>query len=326
MGNFQSNAQKKSKLCVADHTEKVVKLLRSSSYDRELCEAQLTLIKHKRQNKEADIIIFIKNLFSFFKLFSKDVLTDAEYAELEELVKKYSIVQHEIRSEVTKWKEHNKVETNVTFCDDSNNGFGNFLLCNIQKTRKPDIEIIELKLEHFTCEKSQPEELIHHRNVIKKTMHSQPICEKNVIRPSKNIREKTLALKEEIDVLNKLQICDNILRVYGCIYHHGYFVITEWADKFDLQTYLRKYSDLGRNEKIKIAYGIANALNYCHQERILHHDLTNIRINGSSSIIKSRDDEQSFRWAAPELLNDNETEYTSHCDVYRYDLSINNYK
>ncbi|RHZ83113.1 hypothetical protein Glove_99g358 [Diversispora epigaea] len=334
MGNFQSNAQRQNKLCVADHTEKIVKLLRSFSYDRELCKAQLKLVKHKKQNKDIDIIIFIKNLFSFFKLFSKDELTDAEYAELEELVKKYSIVQHELKSEVAKWKEHNKVETDVTLFGDSNNGFEDFLLHNIQKTRQPDIHFTELELEYID---KQPKELIHHRNVVMKKMHSQPMCEKNVIRPSKNLREKALALKEEVNVLNQLKICVNILGVHGCNYRHGYFVITEWAENFDLQTYLRKNPGLGLNKRIEIAYGIANALNHCHQESILHQDvrshnilldkdlnakLANIRINGSSSIIKSRDDEQSFRWAAPELLNDSKAKYTSHCDVYSFAMVL----
>lgn len=51
------------------------------------------------------------------------------------------------------------------------------------------------------------------------------------------------------------------------------YTVFEWAKHGDLQTYLKKHSNLSWAFKLNIVWQIAYALAYCHQMNILHHDV-----------------------------------------------------
>ncbi|RIA93371.1 hypothetical protein C1645_819447 [Glomus cerebriforme] len=57
----------------------------------------------------------------------------------------------------------------------------------------------------------------------------------------------------------------------------GFSVISQWED-YNLQMYLAEHKDLDWIEKLSIASGIANALNYCHKKDILHYDIRTFEI------------------------------------------------
>ena len=51
----------------------------------------------------------------------------------------------------------------------------------------------------------------------------------------------------------------------------------QYADGGDLQSYLKKnFINLTWNDKKKLAFQIANGLNYLHNENILHRDLVSV--------------------------------------------------
>ncbi|CAG8563192.1 14468_t:CDS:2 [Dentiscutata heterogama] len=84
------------------------------------------------------------------------------------------------------------------------------------------------------------------------------VAEKNVGQDNDDRLEE---LKKEIKFMKDLRECPNILEL--------------WVD-YNLQTYLTEHradSNLSPADKLLIARGIANALNYCHERDILHRDI-----------------------------------------------------
>jgi serine/threonine protein kinase len=58
-----------------------------------------------------------------------------------------------------------------------------------------------------------------------------------------------------------------------------YLLVTQYADGGDLRSYLKKNSKkLAWYDKKKLAYQIADGLNYLHSENVLHRDLVSIFI------------------------------------------------
>jgi serine/threonine protein kinase len=56
-----------------------------------------------------------------------------------------------------------------------------------------------------------------------------------------------------------------------------YLLVLQYADSGDLQNYLEyNFNRLTWNDKKKLAFQIADGLNYLHNENVLHRDLVSI--------------------------------------------------
>ncbi|CAG8593173.1 29417_t:CDS:2 [Gigaspora margarita] len=99
------------------------------------------------------------------------------------------------------------------------------------------------------------------------------VAEKNIGQDKETLLEE---LKKEIKFMKELRECSNILEFYGyCRRSDCLFVVTRWVDH-NLQTYLtehRENSNLTLADKLLIARGIANGLDFCHKKDILHYDI-----------------------------------------------------
>ncbi|CAG8505927.1 6800_t:CDS:2 [Dentiscutata heterogama] len=107
-----------------------------------------------------------------------------------------------------------------------------------------------------------------------------------------------------------------------------------WGD-YNLQTYLAEHPDLSLTYKLSIARGIANALDFCHEQNILHYDvrtanvlldkylypkLYNFRIAKESSVMlkSSSISPETLRWSSPERIRGEE--YDEASEVYSFAL------
>ncbi|CAG8816861.1 40275_t:CDS:2, partial [Gigaspora margarita] len=102
-------------------------------------------------------------------------------------------------------------------------------------------------------------------HIVQRNYREQKVAEKTTDKP---LHE----LKKEIYFMRNLRECSNILEFHGyCRRSNDLSVISEWAD-YNLQTYLNDHV-LNPSEKLSIARGIASALDFCHEKKILHHDI-----------------------------------------------------
>ncbi|KAF0437763.1 kinase-like protein [Gigaspora margarita] len=157
------------------------------------------------------------------------------------------------------------------------------------------------------------------------------VAEKNIGQDKEALLEE---LKKEIKFMKELRECSNILEFYGyCRRSDCLFVVTRWVDH-NLQTYLtehRENSNLTLADKLLIARGIANGLDFCHKKDILHYDirtsnilldkylhpkLYNFRIN--NDIESSSMPNYMLRWSSPERIRGEE--YTKASEVYSFAL------
>ncbi|CAB5342192.1 unnamed protein product [Rhizophagus irregularis] len=91
--------------------------------------------------------------------------------------------------------------------------------------------------------------------------------------------QKVVSTLNELKSSNTLQedyaTADRIVRYLG-ISQDGkdYLLVTEYADGGDLRNYLKNnFKNLTWHDKKKLAYQIADGLNYLHNENVLHRDL-----------------------------------------------------
>ncbi|CAG8786367.1 6526_t:CDS:2, partial [Gigaspora margarita] len=102
-------------------------------------------------------------------------------------------------------------------------------------------------------------------HIVQRNYREQKVAEKAI---NKSLHE----LKKEIYFMRNLLDCSNILEFHGyCHRSYDLSVILEWAD-YNLQAYLNDHI-LNPSEKLSIARGIASALDFCHEKKILHHDI-----------------------------------------------------
>ncbi|CAG8460695.1 12756_t:CDS:2 [Ambispora gerdemannii] len=81
-------------------------------------------------------------------------------------------------------------------------------------------------------------------------------------------------IEHRANILNMLEKCPNIEQFYGALkIKEDIYIITEWAENNNLETYLRNTRNIPWARKIMIAKGISVALNFCHSVDILHHDI-----------------------------------------------------
>ncbi|CAG8460716.1 12757_t:CDS:2 [Ambispora gerdemannii] len=145
-------------------------------------------------------------------------------------------------------------------------------------------------------------------------------------------------VERQAKILNELSKCRNIEQFYGVLLDKSDIsIVTEWAEKGDLETYLRNTRFISWSQKVMFAKGISAALNFCHSSDIFHHDvrssnvlldenfspklsnfgLARFKTESSTSI---RGQMKILRWTAPEKLVHDYIPYTKEMDVYSFGI------
>ncbi|RIB18293.1 kinase-like domain-containing protein [Gigaspora rosea] len=109
---------------------------------------------------------------------------------------------------------------------------------------------------------------------------SQPVAQKEIAYLNSestnraDYKKNIEKIKKQAAILTELKDCPNIKTFYGTMLHdEKLYIISEWAELDDLNTYLKKNPGLSWEFKLKIARDIANGLVFCHFCDILHHDI-----------------------------------------------------
>ncbi|KIJ10212.1 hypothetical protein PAXINDRAFT_16780 [Paxillus involutus ATCC 200175] len=149
-------------------------------------------------------------------------------------------------------------------------------------------------------------------------------------------------LRAEVHIWSRLSH-PNVSSLFGTAdgFSHLPALVSQWAENGTLTQYLEDPGrDISKGKRISILVRVAEALHYIHSEphHVVHGDLTgsNILINGDgqplisdftlSSIFAWRSPlsnfqscaPASFRWTAPELLEQVEKEPSFESDIYSY--------
>nr|CAG8547001.1 12181_t:CDS:2 [Entrophospora candida] len=191
-----------------------------------------------------------------------------------------------------------------------------------------------------------PIEIVDDDNKIrkKKLYKNKFVAEQEIgFLPNRNDVKK---LENELIKLKSLEKCQNILKYYGYTHTHhknnhsnkSYHVITNWFD-YNLKAYLTTNPRISSSLKVKIALGIASALNFCHQKNFLHCNIksTSVLLNLSLDpilcdfgsvkyenpiLFKSTKYQQDSRYTAPEVLKSDNSTYTRSSDVYSFSILL----
>ncbi|KAF0530830.1 kinase-like protein [Gigaspora margarita] len=177
--------------------------------------------------------------------------------------------------------------------------------------------------------------------VVKKLYMSQLVAQKEIAYITKFTDYADYEkIKKHVSILTELKDCPNIITFYGTMLHDDrLYVISEWAEIGDLNTYLQDYPDLSWEFKLKIARDIANGLAFCHFCDILHHDIRShnilltenltAKISNFSSSRKVNDYTTPmkklmliYRWLSPEKLEDYNNPYSRECDIYSFSIVL----
>lgn len=105
----------------------------------------------------------------------------------------------------------------------------------------------------------------------------------------------------EVNNLNKLRNHNNIINIYDFFYDKDYFyIITEYSKIGDLFNYMDENGKFEEEKAKKIIYQVAEAINICHKNNIIHRDIKTENILVFPNNIKLID----FGWS--EKCKDNE--------------------
>ncbi|GES75235.1 kinase-like domain-containing protein [Rhizophagus clarus] len=161
------------------------------------------------------------------------------------------------------------------------------------------------------------------------------ICKR--LKNNESISNKpTEALLHELKMHGRLNFCQRIIRILGISLDTDtkeYLLIMQYADGGNLRQYLKhKFSELIWEDKVKLAYQIAEGIKFLQGENILHRDLHsgNIVIHqGEAKIIdlgiaKSTETQTnihsglfgSLPYIDPKILEDHSYKYNEKSDIY----------
>ncbi|PKK72915.1 kinase-like protein [Rhizophagus irregularis] len=147
------------------------------------------------------------------------------------------------------------------------------------------------------------------------------------------------SVKDQIFILEKLLVCDNISKFYGVIYDEvRWYLITEWAELGNLKEYYNNYN-FDVKKKLRFAADIARGLNFLRAIKIVHRDIRaeNILITAneiakianfkSSRTFDRKTKElsaiqETVRYLAPEMLGQRKVKYTTRCEVYSFGILL----
>ncbi|CAG8650298.1 35175_t:CDS:2, partial [Racocetra persica] len=224
-----------------------------------------------------------ENLGNHFRKLSIDPSNCEESAEINSLANEIKTTVEKLKKEIENWKSKNigwgRIRGRITKAI----LFAKFISREITDERLLETNTIRGSKQHII------------QNIYQRSANNYvKVAEKPVGQFSNELLRN---LRKEIYFMRKLRECSNILEFYG--YRRrptGLTVILQWAD-FNLETYLKEHK-LNLSEKILIARGIANALNYCHEKNILHYDIRT--------------------WSSPEIIRGEE--YTKKSEVYSFAL------
>ncbi|KAG9303146.1 hypothetical protein G9A89_005104 [Geosiphon pyriformis] len=176
---------------------------------------------------------------------------------------------------------------------------------------------------------------------VRKMRYITQIVSEKEIGPINSLSRPLETIEKEVAILTELKDCEYIIRFYGTMQRAGkLYIISEWADSGDLNTYLKGNPNLPWSFKIKIATEIASGLVFCHTFDILHHDIRShnilltdklsAKLSNFSSSRKETDNTSQvndihsiYRWLAPEkVLHYRENSYTKQCDIYSFAIVL----
>ncbi|CAB4380256.1 unnamed protein product [Rhizophagus irregularis] len=147
------------------------------------------------------------------------------------------------------------------------------------------------------------------------------------------------AFIHELKIHLHLDYCDRIVRCLGISTDqrtNEYLLVMQYANGGDLQNYLKKnFKNLTWNDKKKLAFQIADGLNYLHNENVLHRDLhsKNVVIHENNAkitdfgISKFQNNQSStvyignfgvVAYMEPKRILDPSYKYTKSSDIYSF--------
>ncbi|CAB4444297.1 unnamed protein product [Rhizophagus irregularis] len=147
------------------------------------------------------------------------------------------------------------------------------------------------------------------------------------------------SVKDQVSILEKLLVYDNILKFYGVIYdEERWYLIIEWAELGNLKEYYNNY-DFDVKKKLRFAADIARGLNFLRAIKIVHRDIRaeNILITANEiakianfKLSRTFDREtkelsaiqETVRYLAPEMLGQRRVKYTTRCEVYSFGILL----
>ncbi|CAB5204560.1 unnamed protein product [Rhizophagus irregularis] len=167
-------------------------------------------------------------------------------------------------------------------------------------------------------------------------LNDNVICKK--LTKATNIKHDLLdEFIHELKIHLRLDYSERIVRCLGISIDqktNDHFLIMQYANGGDLQNYLKEnFEKLTWDNKKKLAFQIAEGLNYLHNENILHRDLhsKNIVIHDDNAkitdfgISKIQDNTTTFigtigvaSYIEPKRLSDPNYKYTKPSDIYSF--------
>ncbi|CAG8811506.1 12626_t:CDS:2, partial [Cetraspora pellucida] len=200
----------------------------------------------------------------------------------------------------------------------------------LQNSKIPHNQIIKLE---------NGKEVKRGMQVVKKFYQpiAKPVAQKEIVDLTSTVENSK---EKHVSILTELKDCPNIITFYGTmLLNNKLYVISEWAEEGDLNTYLKEHPGLSWEFKLKISCEIASGLAFCHFCDILHHDIRShnilltenltAKISNFRASRKEKDHTTPVRdfmliskWLSPEKLKDAKTPYSKQCDIYSFSILL----
>ncbi|CAB5322182.1 unnamed protein product [Rhizophagus irregularis] len=206
-----------------------------------------------------------------------------------------------------------------------------------------ELEKVRLNTELIRNEDSEEPEMKGKNMHIKRQLYgSQEVAVKKIKIPESE-NENRKSIEKYAFLMSKLSHCNSIEKFYGTLLiNHDLHIVTEWAEKGNLEDFLRSDQEILWSCRLEIAEQIANALEFIHRTEIFHHDvksrnvlldkymdakLTGFDYSRLQEQSTTSNEEQilSLRWTAPEKLKQSSVSfvpYSKKCDIYGFSITL----